>query len=203
MSLTSPIDAQQAFCYMLPIGHEPLNRLVSETYSASNLPTQRQTDTRTDTSTEKGSLKSCSARADIIVIVINWVYGSTVFVSEEAEYCQFETFNATCPRDHVIIMEHAHYGRPHTGRCITRDYGYVGCSMSVVHLLDRICSGRRSCQLQVPTFRDLVQPCPRDLITFLDASYHCVIGRLYIHSCGSRDLSLGLEMSRVSFSKVK
>jgi len=97
-------------------------------------------------------------------------------VSEAVEYCQFETFNASCPPDHVIMMERAQYGRPRTGRCIARDYGYVGCSMSVVHLLDRICSGRRSCQLEVPSFRDIVQPCPRDLITFLDASYHCVVG---------------------------
>jgi len=64
-----------------------------------------------------------------------------VVIPEAVEYCQFETFNATCPADHVIMMEHAQYGRPHTGRCIARDYGYVGCSMSVVHLLDRICSG--------------------------------------------------------------
>jgi len=99
-----------------------------------------------------------------------------IVASEAVEYCQFETFNATCPPDHVIMMEHAQYGRPRTGRCIARDYGYVGCSMSVVHLLDRICSGRRSCQLEVPSFRDIVQPCPRDLITYLDASYQCVIG---------------------------
>jgi len=98
--------------------------------------------------------------------------------SEAAEYCQFETFNATCPPDHVIIMEHAQYGRPRTGRCIARDYGYVGCSMSIVHLLDRICSGRRTCQLDVPSLRDIVQPCPRDLITYLDASYDCIIGMI-------------------------
>jgi len=98
-------------------------------------------------------------------------------MSDAVEYCQFETFNATCPADHVIMMEHAQYGRPHTGRCIARDYGYVGCSMSVVHLLDRICSGRQSCHLEVPSLRDIVQPCPRDLITFLDVSYHCVIGQ--------------------------
>jgi len=49
---------------------------------------------------------------------------------EVTEYCQFETFNAACPADHVIMMEHAQYGRPRTGRCIARDYGYVGCSMS-------------------------------------------------------------------------
>jgi len=100
-----------------------------------------------------------------------------VVVTEAVEYCQFETFNATCPVDHVIMVEHAQYGRPHTGRCIARDYGYVGCSMSVLHLLDRICSGRRSCQLEVPSFRDIVQPCPRDLITFLDVTYHCVVGK--------------------------
>jgi len=113
-----------------------------------------------------------------VALDINLYNGALTWCCSGAvEYCQFETFNASCPTGHVIMMEHAQYGRPHTGRCIARDYGYVGCSMSVVHLLDRICSGRRSCQLEVPSLRDIVQPCPRDLITFLDVSYHCVIGR--------------------------
>jgi len=81
-----------------------------------------------------------SGNVRLSTILMNFL-SFAVVISEAVEYCQFETFNATCPADHVIMMEHAQYGRPHTGRCIARDYGYVGCSMSVVHLLDRICSG--------------------------------------------------------------
>jgi len=57
----SPIDARKALSYWLPIGREPTNRLVSETFS---IKSRRQTDTYTqtyahiDTSTDnKGRLE--------------------------------------------------------------------------------------------------------------------------------------------------
>lgn len=96
--------------------------------------------------------------------------------SETKEYCQFETFNVTCPPSQIIIMEEARYGRLQLGRCVTRDYGFLGCSASVLDLLDRSCSGQRSCQFSIPTLRDLVQPCPKDLTSYLEASYTCVTG---------------------------
>jgi len=43
-----------------------------------------------------------------------------------------------------------------------------------------------SCQLEVPSLRDIVQPCPRDLITFLEASYQCVVGTIYTDNDYSR-----------------
>jgi len=50
--MTSPIDAPYTLSYRAPIGHEPLNRLVSEIFSI------KVTDTQTDTSTDnKGRLK--------------------------------------------------------------------------------------------------------------------------------------------------
>ena len=99
-------------------------------------------------------------------------------VLDGREYCQFELFNASCPANQVIVMEDAQYGRLRTGRCVSRDYGYMGCSMSVLHLLDRACSGRRSCEYGIPRLRELVQPCPKDLIAYLEASYSCVAGML-------------------------
>ena len=62
-------------------------------------------------------------------------------------------------------------------RCVTRDYGYIGCSANVLDLLDRTCSGQRTCRLGVPTLRDLVQPCPKDLTSYLDVTYRCVSGK--------------------------
>jgi len=59
---------------------------------------------------------------------------------------------------------------------VTRDYGYIGCSANVLDLLDRSCSGRRTCKVGVPTLRDLVQPCPKDLTSYLDVTYRCVSG---------------------------
>src|SRR6218665_99007 len=92
------------------------------------------------------------------------------------DFCQFESLNATCPLGQVIVLEEAQYGRMKTGRCVSRDYGYMGCSMSVLNLLDRSCSGRRACEYGVPRLRDLVQPCPKDLVAYLEVTYRCVKG---------------------------
>jgi len=36
------------------------------------------------------------------------------------------------------------------GRCVLRDYGYVGCFADVVAHMDVICSGRRTCSIRIP-----------------------------------------------------
>jgi len=75
-------------------------------------------------------------------------------------------------------MEEAQYGRLQVGRCMTRDYGYLGCSANVIDLLDKACSGQRWCQYSVPRLRELVQPCPKDLTAYLEAKYRCITGKL-------------------------
>jgi len=101
--------------------------------------------------------------------------------SESVEYCQFESFNASCAPDQVIVIEEAHYGRLRIGRCVTRDYGYLGCAADVTDILDRSCSGQRWCHFSVPTLRDLVHPCPKDLTAYLEASYRCETGSVVKH----------------------
>jgi Galactose binding lectin domain len=109
------------------------------------------------------------------------------------EYCQFESFNATCSTNQVIVMEEARYGRLQLGRCVTRDYGYIGCSANVLDLLDRSCSGQRQCTFVIPTLRDLVQPCPKDLTSYLDATYKCVNGEC---ACDFNTISFALHGNR-------
>ena len=100
--------------------------------------------------------------------------------AECREFCQFETFNASCTGvDEAVLMEEARYGRLRLGRCVTHDYGFLGCSSSVLDLLDRVCSGRRECQYEIPKLRDLVHPCPKDLTCYLEATYRCVPGLYY------------------------
>ena len=100
------------------------------------------------------------------------------------EYCQFDTFNVTCPTGQVIVISEAQYGRLRIGRCVSRDYGFLGCTSDVIDVLDRTCSGRRRCQLPVPHIRQLVQPCPKDLTSYLQVSYHCETGltRVFIYT---------------------
>ncbi len=43
------------------------------------------------------------------------------------DYCLTEGFQATCEANEVLVILSAQYGRMATGRCVTRDYGYIGC----------------------------------------------------------------------------
>jgi len=125
------------------------------------------------------------SRANIVSanIKVDVIFHGRFCMSDAEEYCQFDTFNVTCPPGQVIVMNEAQYGRLRIGRCVSRDYGFLGCTADVIDVLDRTCSGRRRCQLPVPQIRQLVQPCPKDLTAYLEASYHCEKGliRFFIH----------------------
>ncbi len=100
------------------------------------------------------------------------------YIVELKEYCQFEKFNATCRSDEVVIMKAALYGRMQFGRCVDRDYGYVGCSKNVLPQVDIRCSGRRNCTITVPDVElHAQQPCPKDLSAYLEAAYTCQKGK--------------------------
>jgi len=76
------------------------------------------------------------------------------------EFCHSETFSVSCPSyDEVIIIRSAEYGRMRVGRCV-HDSAYVGCRVSVITQLDRMCSGRPSCHVPLPNpTLDAVDPC--------------------------------------------
>ena len=75
------------------------------------------------------------------------------------------------------MVTDAVYGRMKYGRCVKRDYGYVGCSADVIAHLDSMCSGLASCEVHIPDpALDRANPCPKDLKTYLDVSYECVHG---------------------------
>ena len=42
------------------------------------------------------------------------------------DYCETETFNASCHHGEVIVMKSALYGRMRLGRCVRKDLGYIG-----------------------------------------------------------------------------
>ena len=59
-----------------------------------------------------------------------------IFSVRMKEYCQWGSMNATCEADHVILMEHAHYGRMKLGTCLTSDYK-IGCYADILLSADR------------------------------------------------------------------
>jgi len=108
------------------------------------------------------------------------------------EYCQWETFEASCPHgDQVVLIMSARYGRMNFSRCVREDHGNIGCAADVISHLDRICSGRRWCQLTIPdSTLHAAHPCPRELMPYLEVSYSCVTGMLSLYCVMSPLLSL-------------
>lgn len=100
------------------------------------------------------------------------------------EYCESDTFAARCAADEVVVVKQGRYGRMREGRCITTDYGKIGCSMDVLGLLDHHCSGLSTCDVIVSKLvPEDQQPCPRDFRSYLEANYSCVKGKLNFTQC--------------------
>ena len=104
---------------------------------------------------------------------------------EASDYCLMEEFNASCRQpNEVVVIERARYGRMAISRCVTGNYGHLGCYVDVRRLLHAKCSGRRSCRVRIPD-DDLfaTRPCPSDFTSYLEATYRCQPGKLqYSHT---------------------
>ena len=99
---------------------------------------------------------------------------------EASDYCLMEEFNASCRQpDEVVVIDRARYGRMAISRCVTGNYGHLGCYVDVRRLLHAKCSGRRTCRVRVPD-DDLfaTRPCPSDFTSYLEATYRCQRGKL-------------------------
>lgn len=87
----------------------------------------------------------------------------------------------------VILMRSATYGRMRIGHCITaeevagqgpiaeEDPRYLGCSIDVLNVLDRRCSGRKECSIRVADVSSRKnKPCLPGLNVHLEAAYDCI-----------------------------
>jgi len=96
---------------------------------------------------------------------------------ERREYCEWQTFNASCVGDdQVLMIDSAHYGRMNIGECITSNYGHIGCATDVTADLQRTCSAHRRCVVSVISLHDK-RSCPKDFKSYLEVEYHCLTGR--------------------------
>jgi len=84
-----------------------------------------------------------------------------------------------------ILMRSAQYGRPHLGRCVQRHFhGFQGCVVDVLHTVDRLCSGRPRCSVDVfQTFGSL-KPCS-EIESYLEADFICVPGNIPLEFRGN------------------
>ena len=89
-------------------------------------------------------------------------------------------------------MTSAVYGRMRIGRCLANegrdmleiirsDPRYLGCSVDVLKIMDRKCSGKQQCEVCPIMDPDLQreQPCLEALknVIYLEASYRCITGK--------------------------
>ena len=88
--------------------------------------------------------------------------------------------SADCSEDQAILMESAKYGRMRIGKCVKMDLGYLGCQNSVLHLMDRWCSGLQRCHVQVsnPDLDNANTNCVADLNSYLEVDFSCIPGKL-------------------------
>ena len=100
-------------------------------------------------------------------------------IVRSGEFCDFELFEATCGLDEIIEIVSATYGHMAISKCVEFDTGHLGCQSDVLHILDDVCSGQRSCTMAIndEAFR-ATTPCRRGMILYLQASYACVKGKV-------------------------
>jgi Galactose binding lectin domain len=108
-----------------------------------------------------------------------WNNISFLLLTGLREFCHSETFSAECAEDEVIVIRSALYGRMRTGRCLSHDSGIHPCWQNVIRQADRLCSGRRKCEIRVPepTF-DATKPCQGGLRVYLELISECVQGKM-------------------------
>ena len=101
-----------------------------------------------------------------------------IFVPEQVETCDMESFNVTCAVNEVIVILSAQYGRMQPGRCIEGTYR-IGCEENVMSFMDKRCSGERSCLVSMPDPTiHRSRPCPKDLVSYLLTTYQCAKGKV-------------------------
>ena len=71
-------------------------------------------------------------------------------------------------------MRAATYGRMRPGRCIS-DVS-LDCKADVLPHMDKVCTGRKVCKIDVNDLEKVAQPCSKDYKAYLEAEYQCVRG---------------------------
>ena len=97
------------------------------------------------------------------------------FIFEDlVEYCYNEQFSASCAPGMTVHVVAAFYGRMQLGRCVSADYGYLGCQADVTHIMNRLCSGKQSCNISIAADElGVNNTCASDLNEYLAANYTC------------------------------
>ena len=100
--------------------------------------------------------------------------------SDIQEICDTQTFERSCPSGEVLLVHSAKYGRMALGKCVTKDFGQLGCYKDVTGVLNRRCAGKQSCSVLIwKADTDLMEsyPCEEDLTPYLEIDTSCQSGK--------------------------
>ena len=77
-------------------------------------------------------------------------------------------------------MTSAVYGRMQIGRCAPQDFGHIGCRNDALAQLDRECSGRRSCSVEVTNRFGTSESgaCLPFVTGYLETNHDCAEGKI-------------------------
>ena len=101
---------------------------------------------------------------------------------EVRDYCDGETFEAKCKQDQFIIIKSALYGRMSVGRCVLKEYGYIGCQENVTYLVNKLCSGRNECRFEVTANEfEGSKPCPDGFDSYLQIEFTCTKCKFWLN----------------------
>jgi len=106
---------------------------------------------------------------------ISFVFVFLSGMTAPSDFCIDESFHASCGPGQVVLMRTASYGRMRPSRCIVGDLN-IGCQTNVVEYMHGQCSGRTECRVPVRGLVD-TNPCQRDFVSFLEATFTCVNGQ--------------------------
>ena len=116
----------------------------------------------------------------LVVVVVDW----RVVCAEE--YCASEIFEPACPKNEIINVKSAIYGRREYGRCLKKEGevdvdllkkpGYINCSTDVRHIIEPQCAGQQRCEVSVVKIKSN-SSCLSFVLKHLEVSYKCIRGR--------------------------
>ncbi len=81
------------------------------------------------------------------------------------------------PRIELLSWSKLHMSTWYNNPCILFLIDYFLFSVTLHSFADQSCSARVSCDLDVHDFIKLFHPCPRELSSYLEASYICIPGK--------------------------
>lgn len=95
------------------------------------------------------------------------------------ESCERETFTARCPYSQQIIITKALYGHMALGKCLTVDFGHLGCAADITDIVSQRCDGKQKCEIDIDD-DEIVneEPCLNGLELYMEITHACIPGKI-------------------------